>query len=483
MMSTTVSRLRRPLVSCLYRDSVLRPTSNPSQRRLFGTSDLRFDSALTNILGDGPAPAVQVKSAGEKGIELADGLILRGPCIFIAGRVFLWDVPTPNERWSNIGLEHFEVFDVVIPKPELLLIGTGRSAALPPAKFRDYLMRQACSDVIQSVTPARTYNLLAEEGRRVAAALLPILPTMGTQSRHHVDYHSLRPRSLQLGRRGHDPGQARPAGRPPDEAQEARPPASFDPGLQAVSLGQKYGAQVALGQSPTTSHDPAGQHRWRPHRPVEQLPECPILFRDHSGHSPQSFRLCLIPARLISGSPESLALQLLASSMPSDSSASSTYKANGTSFEIHYGSGSLEGYMSQDTLTIGDLAVKKQDFAEATKEPGSCVRIWQVRRYPGSCLRPVCSKSLSTFRVGDQPDGGEAVFGGIDSSHYKGKIHYVPVRRKAYWEVELESVSLGTSLIALPTDIAEMINTQIGASAPGTDSIPLTATQFPAFLT
>ncbi|KAG9074800.1 Vacuolar protease A [Ceratobasidium sp. UAMH 11750] len=89
------------------------------------------------------------------------------------------------------------------------------------------------------------------------------------------------------------------------------------------------------------------------------------------------------------------------------------------------------------------------------------------------------AKPLFTFRVGDQPDSGEAVFGGIDSSHYKGKIHYVPVRRKAYWEVELESVSLGddtlelentgaaidtgTSLIALPTDFAEMINAQIGA--------------------
>lgn len=53
-----------------------------------------------------------------------------------------------------------------------------------------------------------------------------------------------------------------------------------------------------------------------------------------------------------------------------ESSASSTYKANGTSFEIRYGSGSLEGYMSQDILTIGDLSVKHQDFAESTKEPG-----------------------------------------------------------------------------------------------------------------
>ncbi len=53
-----------------------------------------------------------------------------------------------------------------------------------------------------------------------------------------------------------------------------------------------------------------------------------------------------------------------------DATASSTYKANGTAFAIQYGSGSLEGYMSQVTLTIGDLKVKKQDFAEATKEPG-----------------------------------------------------------------------------------------------------------------
>jgi len=100
-----------------------------------------------------------------------------------------------------------------------------------------------------------------------------------------------------------------------------------------------------------------------------------------------------------------------------------------------------------------------------------------------------------SFRLGEsESDGGEAVFGGIDDDAYDGKITYVPVRRRAYWEVELEKVSfgdddlelentgaaidtgkypmlfllhtlmiLGTSLIALPTDIAEMLNTQIGA--------------------
>lgn len=53
-----------------------------------------------------------------------------------------------------------------------------------------------------------------------------------------------------------------------------------------------------------------------------------------------------------------------------DHSSSTTYKKNGSEFAIQYGSGSLEGYVSQDTVAIGDLTVKNQLFAEATSEPG-----------------------------------------------------------------------------------------------------------------
>jgi saccharopepsin len=30
----------------------------------------------------------------------------------------------------------------------------------------------------------------------------------------------------------------------------------------------------------------------------------------------------------------------------------------------------MEGFVSNDNLVIGDLTIKHQDFAEATKEPG-----------------------------------------------------------------------------------------------------------------
>lgn len=55
-----------------------------------------------------------------------------------------------------------------------------------------------------------------------------------------------------------------------------------------------------------------------------------------------------------------------------------------------------------------------------------------------------------SFRLGStEEDGGEAIFGGVDENAFVGKLHYVPVRRKAYWEVELEKVKLGDDELEL----------------------------------
>jgi hypothetical protein len=47
-----------------------------------------------------------------------------------------------------------------------------------------------------------------------------------------------------------------------------------------------------------------------------------------------------------------------------DSSKSNTYVKNGTAFNILYGSGGVEGFLSQDNINIAGVTVKNQVFAE-----------------------------------------------------------------------------------------------------------------------
>lgn len=180
--------------------------------------------------------------------------------------------------------------------------------------------------------------------------------------------------------------------------------------------------------------------------------------------------------------------------------SSSTYKANGSSFSIQYGSGAMEGYVSQDTLAIGDLIIPKQDFAEATSEPGLAFAFGKFDGILGLAYNTISVNKIVppvynaieqglleeprfAFYLGDtsknEEDGGVATFGGIDKDLYTGKVVDLPVRRKAYWEVAFEGIGLGdeyaeltktgaaidtgTSLITLPSSLAEIINSKIGA--------------------
>ncbi|KAF2273912.1 aspartyl proteinase [Westerdykella ornata] len=181
-----------------------------------------------------------------------------------------------------------------------------------------------------------------------------------------------------------------------------------------------------------------------------------------------------------------------------DHSASSTYKKNGSSFEIRYGSGSLSGYVSQDIFRIGDLTVKHQDFAEATSEPGLAFAFGRFDGIMGLGYDTISVNGIVppfynmldqglldeprfAFYLGDTNSGeeSEATFGGINEDHFKGKLTKIPLRRKAYWEVDLDAITFGgntaeledtgaildtgTSLIALPSTLAELLNKEIGA--------------------
>jgi saccharopepsin len=266
------------------------------------------------------------------------------------------------------------------------------------------------------------------------------------------------------------------------------------PLMGAGGVGRRFGNPVGNDQTYWTQEDLKGGHTV----PLTNFMNAQYYTEISLGSPPQIFKVILDTGSSNLWVPSSKCTSIACFLHTKyDSSSSSTFKQNGSEFSIQYGSGSMEGFVSRDDLTIGDLTIKGQDFAEAVKEPGLAFAFGKFDGILGLAYDTISVNHITppfynminqelldepvfSFRIGSSDsDGGEAVFGGIDHSAYSGKIHYVPIRRKAYWEVELEKVSFGddelvlentgaaidtgTSLIALPTDMAEMLNAQIGA--------------------
>uniref|UniRef100_A0A1I8NMS2 Peptidase A1 domain-containing protein n=1 Tax=Stomoxys calcitrans TaxID=35570 RepID=A0A1I8NMS2_STOCA len=182
-----------------------------------------------------------------------------------------------------------------------------------------------------------------------------------------------------------------------------------------------------------------------------------------------------------------------------NSSASSTYIANGESFSIQYGTGSLTGFLSTDTVTVGGLAIQSQTFAEAMAEPGTSFvdsifdgimgMAYQtiavdnvVPPFYNMFSQGLVDSAVFSFylaRNGTSINGGELILGGVDPSLYSGYLTYVNVSQQGYWQFEMESASIsgyvacsscqaiadtGTSLIVAPKYAFLVLNEVIGGT-------------------
>uniref|UniRef100_A0A3Q3DSE7 Nothepsin n=1 Tax=Hippocampus comes TaxID=109280 RepID=A0A3Q3DSE7_HIPCM len=190
---------------------------------------------------------------------------------------------------------------------------------------------------------------------------------------------------------------------------------------------------------------------------------------------------------------------------------SSSYRHDGRTFGIHYGSGHLLGVMARDTLKVGEVSVPNQEFGESVYEPGST---FVVARFDGvlgmaypplaeilgkpvfdsvmaqnSLDQPVFSFYLSRSKSAD----GELLLGGTDEALYHGPITWLPVTAKGYWQILMDSVSVqgvssfcprgcqaivdtGTSLIAGPTVHILALQQLIGATPTGIGEVSAAVT-------
>ncbi|KAF8563571.1 hypothetical protein P879_03838 [Paragonimus westermani] len=178
--------------------------------------------------------------------------------------------------------------------------------------------------------------------------------------------------------------------------------------------------------------------------------------------------------------------------------ASSTYKANGTTFAIHYGSGSVSGIFSTDTVSVGGISVIQQTFGEALKQKGVVFIFGKFDGILGMAFQSLSAGGVTPVfdnmiaqglveepvfafwlnRNASQPLGGEIMFGGLDEGYYTGDITYVPLTAKDYWQFRMDGIQVngeklcedgcqaiadtGTTMIAGPSAEVKRLNNVLG---------------------
>lgn len=149
-----------------------------------------------------------------------------------------------------------------------------------------------------------------------------------------------------------------------------------------------------------------------------------------------------------------------------DSEKSSTNSDNGTLFYIQYGSGSVSGFISYDTLRIGGLEIKNQGFGQATYLAKNSFSFDKFDGILGlgyskidafDCLTPMAN-AISQHQIKpvigvylsrdiQDTNGGEITFGGTNPNYYKGDFYFIPIASESYWLIKAGVMKLGTNVI------------------------------------
>lgn len=184
-----------------------------------------------------------------------------------------------------------------------------------------------------------------------------------------------------------------------------------------------------------------------------------------------------------------------------DHKNSSTYKADGSTFAIRYGSGPVSGVYSKDTVEIAGYNTEGYTFAEVDNTRG-LGPAWTFAHFDGICglglagisvdhmvtpLQAIAGKlkeKVFAFFLGSNGGAGELVLGGVDEDHYQGEFLHVPVietvpGRWGYWAFKMDDLQLGgesvtsvrkaivdsgTSLMGVPESDLAAIATKVGAT-------------------
>ncbi|QKT02424.1 Xcc1710-like domain-containing protein [Ectothiorhodospiraceae bacterium 2226] len=129
-----------------------------------GYQIVAYEEGRITVAHAGGAPATPAEALGGQR-ETVESSVVVTPSRLIRA----W----PPERFEDLAADHFAMLEEL--DPEVVLFGSGARLRFPAAGCTAPLAaRQIGVEVMDTAAACRTFNILAAEGRRVAAALLMI---------------------------------------------------------------------------------------------------------------------------------------------------------------------------------------------------------------------------------------------------------------------------------------------------------------------
>ncbi|MEO7917635.1 MAG: MTH938/NDUFAF3 family protein [Dokdonella sp.] len=119
------------------------------------------------LIHDRPEGYFFIRRCDRRSVTIIDRELTKS-CLVLPDRVV--------EDWPVHAIDQFDdavAQDLIALQPELVLLGTGEKLQFPSAVSRGVLMKNRIGiEAMDNGAACRTYNLLAEEGRRVLLALI-----------------------------------------------------------------------------------------------------------------------------------------------------------------------------------------------------------------------------------------------------------------------------------------------------------------------
>ncbi|XP_069584599.1 pepsin A-like [Ranitomeya imitator] len=165
---------------------------------------------------------------------------------------------------------------------------------------------------------------------------------------------------------------------------------------------------------------------------------------------------------------------------------SSTFQSTHETVSISYGTGSMMGILVYDTVQVGSIVTRKQGLILSETES---IFLYYSQfdgilglGYPSLSVSGTMPVFDNMWREGLIPDdifcvflssgnGSMVVFGGIDDSLYTGRLQWVPVTHRRFWQISIDSISLGGKVFACEDGCQAIVDTGTSVIAGHTKAI------------